>query len=575
MKKIIVALSMVLFPLFGTGAVTAPTPVPGERIDLQQFTVNGVGLSSTAGDVKRLIGPPEEEQKISASEDAKEAFAREETRKVPLRRGDNTRDMIIYAYMKRGIRIIFMDQEPEPRFIELFVNPSPPYASMTGSLTPGMPLNIREGQLLRPLIKQIYKEGRGMLFLKKDEGRPHREIALLEFTAEGWLTKITFRREENLDIDLDRFCVGGLCLGDPGSRALELLGSPDACGGGMLVSWADWWKEGIRVEMRKSDEKVNRIRILPQSFDGGFSQPLALMQRKSVFHDYLTQRIYQEGLTRICAYRKGDASRADKALLGFDEDDRLISILFETSKSVVIDYKAMSIGGVRVGDSPQTVLKLLGNTRKWRDLRNRVSVGYTAYGIRVLFKKKPAASGTRSASLKGLPWGDLDAAIAVEVLLRDAPWVCSTPLTLAETPLTLAETEDDYSRKAGPYIFRRKGDTIYMSGNGRSPVDGVATLIAFDRSGWPQSVTFKAFQDIPVDMKAFTVAGIGLGTHADQIHQVLGRPEKAREIKEAKLLFEEYVQKGLAFAIDPLNRTVCKIIIAMDRFEGDFAQGLS
>lgn len=568
MNSVTCILSMLFLAL-----APAPTPVPGNRIDLEQFTVDGIGLSSSAEDVRRILGPPEEEQHTSGSldeqEKIKEQARRSDDRSVSLRPPEKVLDMVVYAYMTKGIRIAFEEKVMRIRSIELFIAPSPPYTGMTGSLVQGLPLEVREMALLKKYARRVYKDAHGMLYLKKDDRQPQREVASLFFSAEGWLTKILFSREDNFKIDLDRFGVAGLYLGDPADRALDLLGPPDGYylrGKRYVVSWN---REGIRLEMDRKDRKISAIRIKCIFFDGGFVQPLALMRRKQLFHDYLEGRIFQESSTRICAYRKGESLSMGKALLRFDEDDRLESLDFDTLPSVRVDLGQLTAAGVRVGDSARQVQKILGNSKKWRETRENIVVGYPLYGVRLTMGKNVAEARLRRRGKNApIPWDEAGPVKKIEVLLKDCPWAYATPFTFAETA-------ESYKKAAARYIFREKGDTLYLSRDGRPPDPGVAVLAGFERTGWPQSMTLKEFRNIMVDMKAFTVAGIGLGTHADKAYQILGRPQRARQVARENLQVVEYPEKGITLVIEPMNRKVVKITIDMEQFEGDFVQELS
>jgi len=547
-----------------------PTPAPGNRIALDRFTLDVIGLTSSAEQVLRALGKPDEEQRISGSEEEKERLAEEKGGLVEKRPSEKFFDRVIFAYLTKGIRVIFEAKEMRIIRIEIFIAPSPPYDAAQGSFAQGIPLQAREVTLLRRHATQVYKDAKGFLALKKDEQSPRRETAVLAFSPEGWLSKITFAWEENLQIDIDRFCVGGICLGSPANRAQEVLGPPDTFNSGRGDRYiSSWNREGLKIEADRRSLKILTIRIDTQNFDGGFLQPLSLTQRKQAFHDYLLDRIYIEGTSRICAYREGQLLSAEKVILTFDEDDRLLSIVFSTIPNVEVNFAKMSAAGLQVGDSAKQVLKLLGVTRKWRETRGSIVLGYPNYGMKLTMAKNATAGGKRpEGKAKPVPWGEIGRVKKIEVLPRD----CSR---LYSTPFTLVETLDSYKKRAAKYIFRQKEDTLYLSRDGRAPDSGIALLVGFERTGWPFSVTFKEFQNITVDMKAFTVAGIGLGTYADEVYRILGKPEKARELRGQNLSLIEYPQKGVAMVIDSLNRSVCKITIDMERYEGDFVQDLS
>ncbi|MCX6355995.1 MAG: hypothetical protein NTZ78_14000 [Candidatus Aureabacteria bacterium] len=565
MKTVLLIVSL----WFLAASLSAGTPAPGNRIDLERFTLDGIGLASSSEEVLRALGKPDEEQRISGSEEGKEKRAEEKGGIVEKRPSEKLSDKIIFAYFTKGIRITFEAQEMRIVSIGVFVSPSPPYDAAQGSFAQGIPLQVREVTLLRRHATQVYKDAKGFLALKKDEQSPLREMAVLSFSPEGWLIKITFAWEENLQIDIDRFCVGGICLGSLASRASDVLGPPAAFSehGGRYIS--AWDREGVKIDADKRSLKILTIRIDAQFFDGGFLQPLSLTQRKQAFREYLLDRIYIEGASKICAYRAGQPLSAEKVVLTFDEDDRLFSIVFNTSSNVEVNFAQMSSAGVQVGDSAKQVQRLLGVTRKWRETRESIVLGYPGYGIRLtMAKNAPGGCKRPEEKARPVPWGEMGRVKKIEVLTRD----CSR---LYSTPFTLAETLDSYKKRAAKYIFRQKEDTLYMSRDGRAPDPGVALLLDFERTGWPLSVTYKEFQNIMVDMKAFTVAGIGLGTHADEAYRILGKPEKARELRGQNLSLVEYPQKGIAMVIDSLNRSVCKITIDMERYEGDFAQDLS
>ena len=80
----------------------------------------------------------------------------------------------------------------------------------------------------------------------------------------------------------------------------------------------------------------------------------------------------------------------------------------------------------------------------------------------------------------------------------------------------------------------------------------------------------KKFQNVVVDMRAFTVGGITLGTHADEVLNVFGEPERLNDLKKQKLVVFSYLDKGLEFVIDRRDRKVCKININVKEFDGEF-----
>ena len=150
-----------------------------------------------------------------------------------------------------------------------------PYGKFIGSFAQRMPLEVREAQLLRPLQKQIYKDKENVLYLKKDD-KPLRETAIMVFDGSGWLKRITFTWEENYDIDLDKLCVAGVCLGDTTEKLIERLGPPDNYNmrRGRMVG--DWNREGLRVYARQKGKKIfmevkncslaeNRVAMFPDA----------------------------------------------------------------------------------------------------------------------------------------------------------------------------------------------------------------------------------------------------------------------------------------------------------------------
>jgi len=85
----------------------AQSPAPAVRIDLERFTVNGVGLTSTSDEVRSALGPPQEEQKVSASEELKQQLDEARGDDVPLemRVPEQHFTRIVYAYFDRGIKM--------------------------------------------------------------------------------------------------------------------------------------------------------------------------------------------------------------------------------------------------------------------------------------------------------------------------------------------------------------------------------------------------------------------------------------------------------------------------------------
>jgi hypothetical protein len=549
----------------------AQSPAPAVRIDLERFTVNGVGLTSTSDEVRSTLGPPQEEQKVSASEELKQQLDEARGDEVPLekRAPEQYFTRIVYAYFDRGIRISFDEEDMKIYTIEIFTLATPPYEMCTGAFTAAIPLEVRESQLLRPLAKQIYKDRKDMLYLKKDDREPLRETAVLTFSVEGWLTRITFKWEENYDIDLDECCVADVCLGDPAKKALDQFGPPDLYGSRGNQQVAEWQREGLKISARRDSKAISRISVFQSMFDGGFVQPLLLTQRKSAFHDYLKGRIYQEAGLRICAYAKDKPRSPEKIVLNFDEDERLKTLVFAPLENVEVDLTTMTAAGVKVGDPAGEVRRLLGRFSRWRDLGNSIVAGYPTYGMRVFLKKSGGGgSGQKSARKSAPRWSELGNVSKIEVGLKDQRALYSVPLSFADTMKT-------YEKEANTQIFRRKGNTLYLSRDGRTPNPGVATMVTFEELGWPYSVTFREFSDIVVDLRAFTVAGIGLGTHADGVFRVLGKPERSRVPRKGDLEILNYIEKGITVVIDRLNRSVCKINIDLEVFEGSFAQELT
>lgn len=554
----------------GIPAKSTAAPASGLRIDLKRFTVDGVGLTSTVDEVIKRFGPPQEEQKFSASEEVKKQLEEAERGEVPLvkRIPEQHFNRIIYAYFDKGIKVTFNEEGMKIYTIELFVAGKPPYGQCKGSLG-AIPLDVRESQLLRPLASQLYKDRHNMLYLKKDGRDPLRETAVLAFNVEGWLAQITLKWEENYDIDIDDFCIGGVCLGDEAKKAVERFGPPDVYSGKGNQLAAEWSREGLRIKARKDDKTITQIAVMSANFDGGFVQPLLLTNRKEAFHDYLTDRIYQEESARICAYEKGKPRSIEKLILKFDEDDRLKALVFDTIGNVEVNFDNMTAAGVKVGDPAEEVRRRLGRFGKWRDAGDSIVAGYNRYGMRVFMKKKGGGGKGRKGAQTSAPrWTELGNVNRIELAVKDHAGLYSAPLSFSDTLET-------YEKKGRALIFRRKGHALYMSRDGRAPNPGVAAVVAFEKLGWPYAVTFREFNDIVVDLKAFTVAGLGIGTNADQVFKVLGAPERRRVTRKGDLEILNYVGKGITVVIDPMNRSICKINIDLEAFEGAFAQGLT
>ncbi|HQM53256.1 MAG TPA: hypothetical protein PLI86_09080, partial [bacterium] len=191
-------------------AAPPPAPAAGCRIDLDAFTVDGVGLRSSAAEVRAALGAPEEEQRISgvvtdAERERERASTDAEEGEEPDVRDPQTRQArVVYAYFAKGIRVVFLAETMRVESIDLYIKALPPYARFTGSFVQPFSVEVREADLLRPLAGRIYKDSPVSLSLKKDDAAPKRETALLSFGVEGWLTRVTFSWEENLEIDFDR-----------------------------------------------------------------------------------------------------------------------------------------------------------------------------------------------------------------------------------------------------------------------------------------------------------------------------------------------------------------------------------
>ena len=552
-----------------SGGVFAGSPekAVGPRIDLERFTVDGIGLSSSTEDVLRAFGPPEEKEKYSPPEE--EEYLDEDELDLEKREPETKIAKLSYSYFKKGIRVIFNEEDMSIYSMELFISELAPYEMFKGSFVQPIPLEVRDTQLLRPFAKQIYKDSEGYFYLKKDNNSPLRETAILSFDIDGWLSKITFIRAENFVIDIDNLCVAGVCLGAPGKQALERFGPPDKYNFKGKRYVAEWYREGLRIYARRKDGKIYQIIIFLNRFDGGFVQPLVMADRKLKFHDYLKGRIYQEGSNRICAYKKGEPLSLQKLVLKFDEDERVRYIFLDTEKNVESDLNNMVIAGVRIGDTALQMRRRLGTYSKWRARGDGFALAYPRYGIRVLMEKTPKWEERKKDDReRTVRWSEMGKVKRIAIKINDCRGLYSVPFALAEKM-------KDYEREADDRVFRRKGDTLYLSADGRVPVEGLVALVDFERIGWPKGITIREFQNIVVDMEAFTVAGIGLGTNADEVLRILGQPEKAHAIKDRDLSVFQYLDKGLIVIIDRKDRNVAKIIIDMDTFAGAFKQNLT
>jgi hypothetical protein len=146
---------------------------------------------------------------------------------------------------------------------------------------------------------------------------------------------------------------------------------------------------------------------------------------------------------------------------------------------------------------------------------------------------------------------------------------------LYSVPVSLAENIDAYKKIARSMIFRRKGFTLYLSRDGRAPESGVVALVQFEKVGWPSSVLLKRFRNIVVDIEKFDVEGITLGTHADRVMEILGEPDRVRVLEKENLAVFVYSDLGLVIVINRMDRSVAKINIDMESFEGEFVQDLT
>lgn len=538
----------------------------GYKIDLKVFTVEGIGLSSSAEDVRRALGPPEEQEKLSKP--AEDERDREKKESFEKREKEDYFTKVVYEYPSKGIRIVFRE-DMSIHAIEIFISEKAPYEEFKGSFVQPIPLEVREIELLRPLVRQIYKDKANALYLKKDEKSPLRESAVLLFNVEGWLRKITFTWEENFDVDLDRLCVAGVCLGDDGKRAIERFGPPDRMNSRGKRYVAEWNREGLRIYAKKKGGAIYRIIIMMDRFDGGFVQSLGLTHRKEAYHDYLAGRIYQEGSFKICAYRAAEPLSREKLILKFDDDERLRYIFLDTIRNIKADLRNGTIGTLKAGDSPKRLRRIMGPFSKGRELRDSYALAYPRYGMLVTLGQKERSKRRRDGEEERRPrWSEFGDVESISVDIKDLEG-------LYAVPVPLIYREDEYKEKAAKLIFREKGDAIYLSADGRAHDDEAVSMVTFEKSGWPMAVTLKIFDEIIVDMSTFTVAGIGLGTHADEVLRVLGQPDKVRTLKRENLAVFSYIYDGVTIAIDRMDRGVAKITLDMKVFEGSFVQDLT
>lgn len=554
-----------------SAATTAPTPQPGCRIDLGNFTVDGVGLHSTPEEVRSLLGAPDEEQQISAIVEEKEAGkergdAGEEDESLDTRAPAKQQGRFIYAYFTKGVRVVFLSETKRVEFIDIYIQAAPPYERFTGFFAQPFTTEVREADLLRPLAGQIYKDAPNALFLKRDNRTPKRETAHLSFNVEGWLTRVAFSWEENYEIDFDRLSVAGVNLGDRTPAVLDRLGPPDRYGARGKDNIGKWEREGLKIYADRDDGRIRRVVVSTHRFDGGCAQGFPLTMRKEAFHSFLGGRIYQESGVRICAYRKGEPQSPGKIILEFDETDRLKTLTFAILPNTEVDLAGLTIGGIRIGDPASKVRRVLGRVGKWRRAGRNVILGYPNHGIRVHLSRSGERKGAEKS--KRFNWDDLGAVKKVDAPLSTSP-------TLYATPFSLGATMEVWEKEASRLIFSRKGETLYLSHDGKPPAPGPAAMVDFEKIGWPKTVTFREFRDIVVDMKKFSVAGIGIGTHADEVLRVLGKPDKGRVIESGNFEVLRYIDSGVIVVLDRLNRSVCKITVQMDRFEGSFVQDLT
>jgi hypothetical protein len=535
-------------------------------IDLRRFTVDGIGLSASPEDVRRVFGGPDEVKSLSAPfKDERHERKKGLKKRKPL----EDFDKIVYAYFKKGLAFTFAEEDLKLFRMEIFISETAPYSECMGKFAHAIPFPVRETQLLRPLSRQIYKDRKNELYLQKDEVRPVREMALLKFTAEGWLKKITFERQENLTIDLDNFCVGGVCLGGASKDALAEFGPPDGWKPRRGKIVVEWRREGLAVYVTKKDKKIERIVVDTKEFDGGFAGDLRLTARKETFHDYLGDRIYQEGLYRICAYKKGEPLSVQKAVVRFDEDERCADIVFGSFTNVKADLEKMSIAGLAIGDSPKAMRRRMGTFTKWREMKDSVAIGYPNYGVRLVLAMSGRDKRKRRNKKPRKPrWDELGAIRKIEVNVDDC-W------GLYAVPVSLAKTKDGFEREASGLLFGEKGDSLFFSKDGHAPKKGVIAKVNFEKIGWPKEIALREYRDLAVDMKKFTIAGIGIGTHLDELLKKLGPPPKVKELKDQPFTVLRYVDEGFFIAVDNRTRSVVKIRINMELFEGSFVQALT
>ncbi len=569
-KKVLLTFTILTACLFATVHGTLNNQPQGPSIDLKRFTVGGVGLLSSAEDVVQAFGHPEEEESISIPEEEEKRLAKEPP--IEKREPEGWFDKVVYAYFEKGIKITFREEDMSVFSIELFPSALPPYEKFLGAFVQPLPLEVREVQLLRPFVKQIYRDEKNVLYLKKDDRSPLRETAILNFTVEGWLKKITFKWAENHDIDIDNFCIAGICLGDTIEKAMDRLGPPDSYSARKKRYVGKWNREGLMLYARKKSRKIYRIVITLNKFDGGFAQPLTLSHRKKAFHDYLDGRIYQEASNKICAYKKGEPLSEEKVILKFDEDDRLNYLFLDTISNIKLDYKKLSVGALRIGDSPKRLRKFMGPFSKCRRLKDGIALAYPRYGTRVSVEKigedKEERKTGEEEEEPRVKWSEIGNIKKIVVTISR----CSG---LYSIPVSLAKDMDAYEELAKELIFRRKEHALYMSQDGLTPESGTVVVVDFEKAGWPRYITLKRFRNIVVDMKAFTVAGISLGTHADEVLRILGKPDRVNVLKKQNLTVFVYSDEGLMIVIDRMDRSVCKINIDMESFEGEFVQDLT
>jgi hypothetical protein len=567
-KMILILLLLTTAGLCAVVCATSDNQPEGYRIDIGKFTIAGVGLLSSEEDVRRTFGPPEEMQRISAPIEEEDRLQRAEP--FEKRIAEAMIAKVIYAYFKKGLKITFREEDMSIDRIDIYISELSPYGKFIGSFAQRMPLEVREAQLLRPLQKQIYKDKENVLYLKKDD-KPLRETAIMAFDGSGWLKRISFTWEENYDIDLDTLCVAGVCLGDTTEKLIERLGPPDNYNvrKGRMVG--DWNREGLRVYARQKGKKIFQIVIGMSGFDGAFVQPILLANRKDVFHDYLEGRIYQEGSNRICAYKKGKPLSLEKLILKFDEDERLTWVFLDSARNVKLDFDKMSVAGIKVGGSSMGLRKILGPFSKSRGLKRSIALAYPRYGLRVTVERKGERK-KKSIEDEGVEerasWSEMGRIKQIDADINHCRGLYSVPVSLAENI-------DAYKKIARSMIFRRKGYTLYLSSDGRAPQSGVVALVQFEKVGWPSSVLLKRFRNIVVDIEKFDVEGITLGTHADRVMEILGEPDRVRVLEKENLAVFVYSDLGIVTVINRMDRSVAKINIDMESFEGEFVQDLT